>query len=297
MSSTSHDLQQPPPEPFGTPVPGRHAGRVAIVTGASRGIGKAVALRLAAEGAHVVVAAKSVGDPRQRLPGTIHDTVQQIEQAGGSALAVQVDVREESQIERMVERAIERFGRIDILFNNAGAIWLRPVLDTPPKRFDLVMDVNVRASHIASHFVLPHMISQGWGHILMFSPALHIGPSAGMSAYMISKLGMTRTAISIAEEHRADNVAANALWPVTMIDTAAVRNNAMGDPSQWRTPEIVCDAVSHLFTREPATCTGRQVTDEELLREAGVTEFDHYWVLGTPPETPILIAGPEAVLR
>jgi citronellol/citronellal dehydrogenase len=263
---------------------------VAIITGASRGIGKAVALRLASEGAKIVVAAKSE-EAKPGLPGTIHETVAEIEAAGGEALAVKVDVRDEAQIEALVAATIERFGKIDIIFNNAGAIFLQGVLGTGAKKFDLMMAVNVRASHLLAHYALPHMIENGWGHILMFSPELHTDPSPGMSAYMISKLGMTRTAISIAEEHRSDNIAANALWPVTMIESQATINHGMGDESQWRTPEIICDAVSELFSRDPQSCTGRSMTDEDNLRETGITNFDHYWVLGKPPEHPVLIAG------
>lgn len=274
----------------------RHSGRVAIITGSSRGIGREVALRLAAEGASVVIAAKT-DEPRPDLPGTIYDTAREIEQAGGSALPIKVDVRDDDQLRQMVETTVEQFGRLDILFNNAGAIYMRPVLETPAKRYDLVMDVNVRASFLASHYALPHMIAGGWGHILMFSPQLHTGPSPGMAAYMLSKLGMTRIAISIAEEHRADNVAANAIWPVTMIESQAVIKNQLGDQSQWRSPRIICDAVSELFAREPASCTGRQLTDEEILREAGVTDFDDYWVLGKPPEMPLTIVGPDSLLK
>ncbi len=280
------------------PTPGRHEGRVAIITGASRGIGKAVALRLAAEGAKVTVAAKSDGsDNGSELQGTIHDTVREIEEAGGEALAVKVDVRDEEQIKNMVDATVERFGRLDILFNNAGAIWLRSVLDTPPKRFDLIMSVNVRAAYLASWYALPHMIKNGWGHILMFSPELHTDPSPGMGPYMVSKLGMTRIALAIAAEHKSDNVAANSIWPVTMIETAAVVNNGLGDETQWRSPEIICDAVSELFSREPSTATGRSLTDEQILGEVGITDFDQYWVKGTPPENPMLIAGPSSIIR
>lgn len=274
----------------------RHEGRVAIITGASRGIGKEVALRLAREGARVTVAAKS-DEPHPTLGGSIHETVHEIEQLGGEALAVRVDVRDDDAVTDMVEQTVARFGKLDILFNNAGAIHLARVIDTPPKRFDLMFGVNVRASMVASRAALPHMIKNGWGHILMFSPALHTGHSAGMAPYMVTKLGMTRIALAIAEEHRTDNIAANTIWPVTMIDTAAVRNNHLGDETQWRTPEIICDAVSELFSREPGECTGRSMTDEEILGETGITDFDHYWVLGTPPATPVLITGPDSVMR
>jgi citronellol/citronellal dehydrogenase len=274
----------------------RHAGRVAIITGASRGIGRDVAIRLAREGASITIAAKS-DTPHPTLPGTIHETAREIEAAGGQALPLRVDVRDEDAIASMVEETVRQFGKLDILFNNAGAIHLDTVEHTPVKRFDLMYQVNVRASMAASQYAIPHMRANGWGHILMFSPALHAGHSAGMAPYMITKLGMTRLARSIAEECRADNIAANAIWPVTMIDTAAVRNNNLGDPSQWRTSEIICDAASELFSRDPAQCTGRELTDEEILREAGVTNFDHYWVQGHPPESPVLITGPSSVIR
>ncbi len=277
-------------------VEGRHAGRVAIVTGASRGIGREVAIRLAAEGASVVVAAKSESGS-DRLPGSIHETVAAIEQAGGQGLAIKVDVRDDDQVKGMVDAAVDRFGKLDILFNNAGAIHLADVADTPAKRFDLVVGVNVRAAFLASHHALPHMVANGWGHILMFSPELHVEPSPHMAAYMISKLGMTRTALAIAEEHRDNNVAANSIWPVTMIESYATINHGMGDETQWRTPEIICDAVSDLFAREPRSCTGRQLTDEQILREAGITDFDQYWKLGAPPEQPVLLVGPDAPLR
>ena len=281
---------------MGTPQPGRHLGRVAIITGASRGIGKATALRLAAEGARVCVAAKSeVGS--ERLPGSIHDTVREIESLGGEAIAVKVDVRDDAQVAGMVEQTVAAFGKLDILFNNAGAIQIGSVLDTPMKRFDLMWQVNVRATLLASQLAVPLMQANGWGHVLTFSPALTNDASPGMAPYMTTKYGMTRIALAIAEEHRSDNLAANALWPVTMIETAAVINNGMGDRSQWRTPRIICDAVSELFSREPQSCTGRQLTDEDILRETGVNDFDSYWSLGHAPDNPVLIAGPDAIMR
>lgn len=265
-------------------------GRVAIITGASRGIGKALALRLAAEGAGVVIAAKSERG-RDRLPGSIYDTAEEVRQLGGNALPVKVDVREEEDVSRMVEATVAEFGRVDILINNAGALWWKPVLETPAKRFDLVMDVNVRAAFLCSYYTLPHMVKQKWGHIINMAPGISTHPNPGMVAYMISKMGMARLAIGIAEEHRADNVAANALWPVTPIETAAVINNSVLDRTYWRTPEIMCDAVMAILQQEPSQCTGRQLTDEEILREAGVTNFDHYWCEGVPPENPVYIDG------
>jgi citronellol/citronellal dehydrogenase len=265
-------------------------GRVAIITGASRGIGKALALRLAEEGADIVVAAKSERS-RENLPGNIYETAEAVRERGRRALACKVDVREETEIAAMVEQAMAEFGRVDILINNAGALWWQSVLDTPAKRFDLVMGVNVRAAFLCSQYVLPHMQRQRWGHIINMAPAISTRANPGMVAYMISKMGMARLAIGIAEEHRADNIAANALWPVTPIETAAVINYGLGDRTVWRTPEIMCDAVMAILRQEPSHCTGRQLTDEEILGEAGITDFDKYWCEGQPPEHPLYIDG------
>ncbi len=264
-------------------------GRVAIVTGASRGIGKALAIRLARAGAAVTIASKSE-QSSERLPGSIHETVREIEYEGGKALAVATDVRDEEAVRSMIEKTVEAFGRIDILVNNAGAIWTQPILNTPPKRYDLMMDVNVRASYVASYYALPHMVKQHWGHILNMCPKLGVGPSPGKVAYMISKLSMARLAIGLAEEHRADNVACNTLWPRTIIESQASINWGMANRSQWRTPEIVCDASLAIFAQEPATFTGQQSIDEEVLEKlASVTNFDHYWCEGKAPENPIYI--------
>ena len=264
-------------------------GRVAVVTGASRGIGKALAIRLAREGADVVVAAKSQSST-ERLPGSIHETADAIRGLGRRALAVATDVRDEDAIRNMIEGAIAEFGRLDILVNNAGAIWAQPILQTPPKRFDLMVDVNVRDAYIACYYALPHMVKQHWGHVLNMCPRLSTEPSPGKVAYMVSKLGMARVAIGLAAEHRQDNIAGNSLWPRTIIETQASINWNMADRSQWRTPEIVCDASLALFAREPRTATGRQWIDEEVLTElAGITNFDHYWCEGRPPANPIYI--------
>ena len=264
-------------------------GRVALVTGASRGIGKALALRLAAEGAAVVVAAKSE-QSTERLPGSIHETVDEIRARNGRAMAVATDVRDEEAIRGMIERAVEEFGRLDILVNNAGAIWVKPVAETPPKRFDLVMGVNVRAAYAAAYYALPHMVKNQWGHILNMCPRIGGMRAAGKVAYTISKLGMAYAALGVAAEHAPDNVAANTLWPRTIIESQASINWGMAGPEQWRTPEIVCDASMAIFAQEPKTCTGRQWIDEEALTElAGVGEFDRYWVKGSAPADPIYI--------
>jgi len=265
------------------------SGRVAIVTGSSRGIGKALAIRLAQEGADIVVAAKSE-QSTDRLPGSIHETADAVRALGRRALAVPTDVRDEDAIRNLIEKTVAEFGRLDILINNAGAIWAQPILETPPKRFDLMMGVNVSAAYIACYYALPHMIRRQWGHILNMCPRLHTNPSPGRVGYSISKHGMASLAIGLAAEHKKDNIAANTLWPRTIIESQASINWKMADRSQWRTPEILCDASCAILAQEPHTSTGRQWIDEQALTElAGMTNFDHYWCEGRAPEKPIYI--------
>jgi citronellol/citronellal dehydrogenase len=266
-------------------------GRVAVVTGSSRGIGKALVLRLAKEGADVVIAAKSETSS-EKLPGTIYEVADQVRALGRRALAIPTDVRSDDAVRTMIERTIAEFGRVDILVNNAGALWWEKVIDTPPKRFDLIMGVNVRASYLASHYALPHMVKQRWGHILNMCPAISTTPNPGRVCYMITKMGMARLAIGIAEEHRADGIAANALWPRTIIESQASINWGMSTREQWRTPEILCDASMAIFSQAPPSYTGRQVLDEDVLSELeGMTNFDKYWCEGKPPENPQYIDG------
>jgi citronellol/citronellal dehydrogenase len=271
-------------------------GRVAVVTGSSRGIGRAFALRLANEGADVVVAAKSER-PRERLPGSIHTVAEEIERAGGSALAARVDVRNEEDVKALIDRTIERFGRLDILVNNAGALWWERVLQTPPKRFDLMWQVNVRAAYLCSYYALPHMIAQRWGHIVNCSPPIGTSANPDYVCYMITKMGMSRLAIGIAAEHRKDNVAANALWPATPIVSQATINweftGKVGSRAQWRSPEILCDALMEIVSSEPQALTGRELIDETFLRERGWSDqrLATYWSTGEPPEEPVYIDG------
>ncbi len=251
------------------------SGRVAIITGASRGIGRAIALRLAREGVHIVVAAKTA-EPNPKLPGTIYTVAEEVEALGVRALPIQVDVRDENAVQQMVERTVETFGRIDILVNNAGALWWYPVLETPLKRYDLVMNVNLRGSFACSQAVLPKMIEQGWGHILMMSPPIDLKVLPNKVAYMISKFGMTMLALGLAEEVRQHNVAVNALWPRTLIESQATIAWGLGTPKQWRKADIMADAVYEIVRREPATYTGQALIDEDVLRSAGVTDFSIY---------------------
>src|SRR5258708_5529173 len=254
------------------------SGRVAVVTGSSRGIGKALALRLAREGADVVVAAKSEVST-EKLPGSIYDTADEIRALGRRSLAIPTDVRSDDAVRAMIERTVAELGRIDIVVNNAGALWWQKVIDTPPKRFDLRVGVNVRAAYLACHYALPHMIRQRWGHILNMCPAISTTPNPGRVCYMITKMGMARLAIGIAEEHRADGIAANALWPRTIIHSQASINWGLSSRDQWRSPEILCDASLAIFGQEPPKYSGHQVLDEEVLSELpGIKSFNHYWV-------------------
>ena len=259
------------------------AGRVAVVTGASRGIGRAVALALARQGCGVVIAAKSV-ESTDKLPGSIHTVAAEVEAAGGQALPVQVDVRDEAQVEALAARTKERFGRIDVLINNAGALWWRPLLDTPAKRFDLVMGVNARAAFLCCRAVLPLMIERRWGHIINMSPPLDPAMVPGRIAYSISKLGMTLLTHGLAEEVKSHNVAVNSLWPATIIESLASINFGLGTPAMWRKPDILADCVVRLASKEPGAITGRALIDEDFLRAEGVTDLSGYaCVPGTNP--------------
>jgi citronellol/citronellal dehydrogenase len=272
-------------------------GRVAVVTGSSRGIGRALALRLAREGARVVVTGKSVAST-ERLPGSIHSVVEAIRALGGEALAVRMDIRREEDVEGMIRKAIQEFGRLDVLINNASALWWEPVLKTPPKRYDVMWEVNVRGTYLCCYHALPHLIENGWGHVVTMSPPISMDPSPGRVAYATTKMGMTRVALGVAAEHKEDNVASNALWPATLIESQATINWGMEDRSRWRSPEILSDATMEILKSEPKTLTGKQLVDEEFLRERGWPQekIDSYWLSGTPPARPVRIDGPWSAL-
>jgi citronellol/citronellal dehydrogenase len=251
------------------------SGRVAIVTGASRGIGRAIALGLAREGCAVVIAAKST-ESTEKLPGSIFTVAAEVEALGAQALPIRVDLRDSDQIESMAVTTLERFGRIDLLINNAGALHWAGILDTPPKRFDLVMGVNTRAALLCCRAVLPAMIRQGAGHIVNMSPPLDASILPGRIAYGISKLGMTLLTLGLAQEGRQHNVAVNSLWPATIIESQASINHRLGSPEMWRKPDILVDCVLLLAHKEPAEVTGQMLVDEDFLRAEGVTDFDRY---------------------
>lgn len=257
--------------------------RVAIITGASRGIGRAIALGLARNGCHIVVAAKSI-ESSERLPGSIYTVAKEVEELGVQALPVQVDVREIEQIEAMTEQTKKRFGRIDILINNAGALWWKSLQETPAKRFDLVMGVNARASFFTCQAVLPSMIERRWGHIINLSPPIDLKMVPGRIAYSISKLGMTLLSHGLAEEVKPHNIAVNSLWPVTIIESQASINWNLGTPAMWRKPDILVDCVLRLVQKENLEVTGQALLDEDFLRAEGVTDFSGYaCVPGTNP--------------
>jgi citronellol/citronellal dehydrogenase len=259
------------------------ADRVAIVTGSSRGVGRACALALAREGVRLTVAAKSTQE-RPNLPGTIHSVAREIEDVGGQALPIVCDVRDRGQIREMVERTVQRFGRLDILICNAGALWWQPLMETPGKRYDLVMQVNVEHSFFACQAAIPHLRANGWGHIITMSPPVDLAWVPGHIAYAISKMGMTMIALGLAEELAPDNIASNALWPVTIVESQASKNWALGDPSMWRKADILGDCVVEIVKHEPSELTGRALLDEPFLRSLGVTDFERYNVVpGSKP--------------
>ncbi len=253
----------------------RLAGKVAIVTGASRGIGRVMALTFARHGARVVIAAKSEAE-KARLPGTIYTVAREVEALGGQALPIRVDVRNTEDIDAMVAQTARHFGRVDILVHNAGALWWQDVADTPMARFDLMHEVNVRAAFAAAQAVIPALKAAGGGHIVVCSPPVELAALPHRVGYLISKYGMTMLAHGLAEELREHSIAVNALWPVTLVQSQATMNFAIGDAKLWRRPEIVADAALELVTTPPAELTGRAILDEDLLKERGWTDFAQY---------------------
>ncbi len=247
-----------------------------FVTGASRGIGRAVALAAAREGADVVIAAKSDVEQGPKLPGTIHSVADEIEALGRRALPIKLDVRDADLCEAAIRQAIEHFGHVDALVNNAGALWWADVVDTPVKKFDLIMGINVRASFVLSRAVLPHMIERKYGHIVMMSPPVYADEVCGHAAYSVSKFGMTLIAKGISDEAAEHNVTAHALWPATAIESYATINFGLGGPDVWRKADILADATIELLSKEPQERKGKAWIDEDLLRESGVTDFSKY---------------------
>jgi len=255
--------------------------KTVLITGGSRGIGKTIALRLAKEGANIAIAAKTV-EPHPKLEGTIYSAAEEIEKLGVKCLPLQCDIRYEDQIEAAVSKAVETFGGIDVLINNASAISLTSTEQTEPKRFDLMMDIEVRGTFFMCRACIPHLKKSANAHILNLSPPINLNPKwlAQHLAYTIAKYGMSMIVLGLAEELKSHNIAANALWPKTTIATAAVQNLLGGDflMQMSRTPEIVADAAYHILRRPSTNCTGNFFIDEDVLTEEGIFDFEKYAV-------------------
>jgi len=264
--------------------------KTVFISGASRGIGLAIAKKAAQDGANIVIAAKTA-EENPKLPGTIYSAAEEIEQAGGKALPLVVDIRDEDQIRAAVDQAVETFGGLDICINNASAISLTGTLQTPMKRYDLMNQVNARGTFAVSQACLPHLLKAENPHILNLSPPLSMEPKwfAGHTAYTIAKYGMSMCVLGMAAEFADQGVAVNALWPKTVIYTAALA--MLGDkvkPDYCRTPDIVADCAHIILTRDAKTCTGNFFIDEEVLAEEGITDLDHYAVKAGNPLLPDL---------
>ena len=265
-------------------ISGDLSGKRIFITGGSRGIGLAIALRAARDGASVAIAAKT-SEPNPKLPGTIHSAAQEIRDAGGIALPIQCDLRDEDQITAAVNQAAQEFGGIDILINNASAINLTPTEATPAKRFDLMFDVNVRGTFLTSQAAIPHLRESAKAgrnpHILTLSPPLSMKAKWFQHhvAYTMAKYGMSMCVLGMSEEYRKNGIAVNALWPRTAIDTAALQMIPGIDTAACRTPEILADAAYVILNRESKDCTGNFFVDDEVLATVGVTDLEKYSVV------------------
>lgn len=264
------------------------AGRTVFMTGGSRGIGLAIATRLAGEGANIAFVAKT-DTPDPRLPGTVHTAAAEIEEAGGAALPIVGDVRDDESVAGAVRKTVERFGGIDIVVNNASAIALAGFGELSAKRYDLMQDINVRGTFSVLSAARPHLLESSAPSVLTLSPPLNLDPKwfAQHAPYTLSKYGMTMLTVGFAEQHRNDGIAANCLWPKTLIATAAVQNVVGGDEAMQaaRKPEIMADAAREVLSRPASEATGECFVDEEVLRGIGVTDFSPYLFDGATEES------------
>jgi citronellol/citronellal dehydrogenase len=269
-------------------------GKTLFITGATRGIGKAIGLAAARDGANVVVAGKS-SQPNPKLPGTIHSAAAEMEAAGGKALALELDVRDDAALPVAMQKAAERFGGIDVLVNNASAIFLAGTAATPAKRYDLMHQVNARGTFLCTQAALPYLEKAANPHVLVLSPPLDMSPRwfAPHVAYTMAKYGMSMCVLGMAEEFRPQGIAVNALWPRTVIDTAAL--NVLGGEAlarHARRPEIVADAARAILLRDARQVTGNFFLDDEVLREEGVTDLSGYAVVPGAELVPDLFVDP-----
>lgn len=257
--------------------------KVAFVTGASRGIGKACAHRFAQEGYDIVVAAKTT-EPHPKLPGTIFTAATEIERHGTTVLPVRCDVTDLQSVQDAARVTLDTFGRVDVVINNAGALWWKTMEDTPMKRFDLMMNVNVRGAFAVTREFLPAMKEQASGHVILMSPPIHMEMLPGHIGYCISKFGMTMIAHGLPREYGEYNIRASALWPKTLIESHATINFNLGDPSKWRKADILADAAVEIV-RHPELSDGEALIDEEFLRAVGYKDFEKYLcVAGGDPQ-------------
>ena len=253
-------------------------GKTALITGASRGIGREIALKLAQAGVNIVIAAKST-EPQPKLSGTIYSVEHEIKSQGGNALALKLDVRDDDEIEATLEKAANRFGGLDILINNASAINLSNTTDLSMKRYDLMQNVNTRATFSCAKLSIPYLKKSNNPHIITLSPPINLNPKwfKNHLAYTISKYGMTMCTLGLAAEFKKDNIAINSLWPKTTIRTAAIENLfPQHIIEQCRKPSIVADAVLWIVSQKSSELTGQCLIDEEVLRRAGITDFSKY---------------------
>ena len=256
------------------------SGKTLFISGVSRGIGLAIALRAARDGANITIAAKTA-EPHSKLPGTIYTAAKEIEEAGGQALPCIVDIRDDDKVQKAVDKTVNAFGGIDILINNASAISLTGTLQTPMKRFDLMHQINARGTYLCSQLCLSHLMKAENPHVLNISPPLNIESHwfAPHTAYTIAKFNMSLCVLGMAGEFEKEGVAFNALWPKTTIDTAAIRNFlGTDDALRSRKPEIMADAAHVILTRSSRECSGNFYVDEEILRQEGIKDFSKYAV-------------------
>jgi citronellol/citronellal dehydrogenase len=275
-------------------------GRVIFMSGGSRGIGLAIATRAARDGARVALMAKTA-EPHPKLPGTVYTAAHEIQAAGGEALPIVGDIRNADAVDAAVAETVERYGGIDIVVNNASAINLSPMRDLEVKRFDLMQTINARGTFVVTRACLPHLRQSDHAHVLTLSPPLSADPRwlQGHSAYTLSKMGMTMITIGLAADEAEAGVAANCLWPRTIIATAAVQNLLGGDEAmaRSRTPEIVADAARAILVRDPRECTGNTFIDDELLADAGITDLSGYSAEGAELALDIFVDGWPAAQR
>ena len=275
-------------------------GRVIFMSGGSRGIGLAIAIRAARDGARVALMAKTA-EPHPKLPGTVYTAADEIQTAGGEALPIVGDIRDADAVDAAVAETVERLGGIDIVVNNASAINLSPMRDLEVKRFDLMQTINARGTFVVTRACLPHLRQSDHAHVLTLSPPLSADPRwlRGHSAYTLSKMGMTMITLGLAADEADSGVAANCLWPRTIIATAAVQNLLGGDEAmaRSRTPEIVADAAHAILVRDPRECTGNTFIDDELLADAGITDLSGYSAEGAELALDLFVDGWPAAQR